>query len=78
MQEAIMGADIPRPMRKIVPKKYFENHIDDISRDVRENFLSSLEETKNEEISNRMVSEITSQIEDCLTKMAKVVEIPLG
>jgi hypothetical protein len=78
MQEAIMGADIPKPMRKMVPKKYFENHIDDISRDVRENFLSSLEEDKNEEISNRMVEEITDQIEECLTKMAKVVEIPLG
>ena len=78
MQEAIMGADIPKPIRKMVPKKYFENHIDDISRDVRENFLSSLEEVKNEEISNRMVEEITGQIEECLTKMAKVVEIPLG
>ena len=78
MQAAIMGADIPKPMRKVIPKKYFENHIDDISRDVRENFLSSLEEVKNEEISNRMVEEITGQIEDCLTKMAKVVEIPLG
>ena len=78
MQEAILNADIPKPMRKVVPKRYFENHIDDISRDVRENFFSSLEETKNEEISGRMVEEITSQIEDCLTKMAKVVEIPLG
>ena len=78
MQDAILNADIPKPMRKVVPKRYFENHIDDISRDVRENFFSSLEETKNEEISGRMVEEITSQIEDCLTKMAKVVEIPLG
>ena len=33
---------------------------------------------KNEEITERMVNEISSQIELCLTKMAEVVEIPLG
>jgi hypothetical protein len=26
----------------------------------------------------KYISEISSQIEDCLTKMAEVVEIPLG
>ena len=37
-----------------------------------------LEKEKNEEITERMVNEISSQIELCLTKMAEVVEIPLG
>ena len=38
----------------------------------------SLEQEKNEAITERMVNEISSQIEQTLIKMAEVVEIPLG
>ena len=37
-----------------------------------------LEKEKNEEITARLVREISEQIEHCLTRMAEVVEIPLG
>ena len=36
------------------------------------------EKDKNDEITARMVEEISQQIERCLGKMAEVVEIPLG
>ena len=52
--------------------------MDKLTEDVRRNFYDSLEKEKNDEISDRMVEEISSQIEDCLMKMAKIVEIPLG
>jgi cell fate (sporulation/competence/biofilm development) regulator YlbF (YheA/YmcA/DUF963 family) len=35
-------------------------------------------EEKNEEITTRMVSQVSQQIEQYLTKMAEIVEIPLG
>ena len=38
----------------------------------------TLEKEKNLEITERLVGEISEQIEQCLTKMAEVVEIPLG
>ena len=41
-------------------------------------FSYNLENEKTEEISSRLVSEISGQIEQCLTRMAEVVEIPLG
>ena len=44
---------------------------------LKANFYESLEEEKNEEITSRMVEEISQQIEQCLTKMAEIVEIPL-
>ncbi|MGX8715659.1 MAG: hypothetical protein ACSW8A_07890, partial [Lachnospiraceae bacterium] len=64
--------------RKMVPKSYFQSHMEEITDDVRASFYESFEKEKNEQISNRMVEEISNQIEECLTKMAKVVEIPLG
>ena len=45
---------------------------------VTRTFYENLEKEKNEQISGRMVADISGQIEDCLIKMAKVVEIPLG
>ena len=77
MQSALLNMNIPLPMRRLLPKKYLENHLESITDEVRANFYESLEKDKNEEISERLVREISEQIEECLTKMARVVEIPL-
>ena len=52
--------------------------MDSVSASVKSNFYESLEKDKNDEITDRMVSEISEQIDQCLVKMAEVVEIPLG
>ena len=46
--------------------------------DLLAGFIRHLENEKNEEITERLVKEISEQIEVCLTKMAEVVEIPLA
>ena len=78
MQDALVKAKIPRPVRKLLPKRYFHNRLDKLTAEVREKFMESFETKKNDEITERMVQEISSQIEECLTKMARVVEIPLA
>ncbi len=78
MQEKLLTADIPKTVRKLVPKNTFKMRMDSICRDVKESFYESLEKEKNEEITQRMVDEISGQIEHTLVKMAEVVEIPLG
>ena len=78
MQERILTADIPKAVRKLVPKNTFKMRKDSICRDVKESFYESLEQEKSDEITRRMVEEISSQIEHTLVKMAEVVEIPLG
>ena len=77
MQSVFMNADIPRPMRKIVPRAHFEARIEKITAEVKANFYSNLENEKNAEITARLAEEISEQIEQCLAKMAEVVEIPL-
>jgi len=61
-----------------MPKSYFEVRLNRISQEVRSTLYKNLEKEKNEEITERIVAEISEQIEVCLTKMAEVVEIPLG
>ena len=61
-----------------MPKSYFEVRLNRISQEVRATLYKNLEKEKNEEITERIVEEISEQIEVCLTKMAEVVEIPLG
>jgi hypothetical protein len=78
MEELLLKTDLPRPLRKILPSNAIESRLDVIAAEVRSNLSHSLEKEKNEEITERLVSEISSQIEQCLTKMAEVVEIPLG
>ena len=78
MQEALLKVNVPMPVRKLLPKRYFHSRVEKLTDDVRASFYESLEKEKNEEISDRMVQEISSQIEDCLSDMAKIVEIPLG
>ncbi len=78
MQEAALNADLPLLVRKAFPAHYFENRLEKISSEVKKSFFEKLETEKNEEITRRMVTEISGQIEKCLTQMAEVVEIPLG
>ena len=78
MEEAVMNIVIPRPVRKLVPRGHFMSRMDKIAGEVRESFFKSLEKDKNEAITKRLVGEISEQIEQCLMRMAEVVEIPLG
>ncbi len=65
-------------MRKLVPKNTIRNRKASLAATVKENFYESLAQDKNEEISSRMVEEISVQIERCLTHLAEGVESPLG
>ena len=78
MQEKLLTSDIPKAVRKMVPKNTFKMRMDSICADVKESFYESLEKEKNDEITARMVEDISGQIEHTLVKMAEVVEIPLG
>ncbi|MBE6019678.1 MAG: hypothetical protein E7230_05045 [Clostridiales bacterium] len=78
MQQKLLTSEIPKAVRKMVPKNTFKMRMDSIIADVKENFYDSLEKEKSEEITKRMVEEISNQIEHTLVKMAEVVEIPLG
>ncbi|MBR2677222.1 MAG: hypothetical protein IKE28_09975 [Solobacterium sp.] len=78
MEELLLKTDLPRPLRKMLPKNTIDSRLDVIASEVRTNLYHTLENEKNEEITERLISEISSQIEECLTKMAEVVEIPLG
>ena len=78
MESKLLEWDIPNTVRKLIPKNTFKNRMDSVSSSVKANFYESLEKEKNDEITDRMVSEISQQIDQCLVKMAEVVEIPLG
>ena len=78
MQEMLLNSNIPTAMRRLVPKSYLKARLDTISKEVKDNLYEKLEQEKNDEISARLAKEISVQIESCLTKMAEVVEIPLG
>ena len=78
MQGAFLKMNIPKPARKLMPKSYLKSRADRISAEVKKSLYEKLEKEKNAEITERLVREISEQIELCLTKMAEVVEIPLG
>ena len=78
MQKALLNVNLPPLIRKMVPKTSFEGRMDKISQDIKDRLYKDLEEEKNEEIKEHLIKEISEQIESCLTKMAEVVEIPLG
>ena len=78
MQEMLLNTNIPATMRKLIPRSYLKARLDTISKQDKDNLHEKLEQEKNEEISARLVKEISTEIESCLTKMAEVVEIPLG
>ena len=78
MQGAFLKMNIPHPLRRLMPKSYLRSRADKISSEVKKNLYEKLEHEKNEEITEHLISDISQQIERCLTKMAEVVEIPLG
>ncbi len=78
MESAVMHMEIPGLVRKLVPRGYFESRMEKISGEVKKSCFETLEKDKSEEVSRRMISEISTQIEECLMRMAEVVEIPLG
>ncbi len=78
MESALLNADIPNPVRKLVPRSSFKSRMDSMTGEIIDKFNESIDDEKNREITGRMVSGISDQIEICLTKMAEVVEIPLG
>ena len=73
-----MHADIPGFVRRLVPRGYFETRMEKISGEVKKTCFETMEKDKSEEVTRRMIGEISVQIEDCLMRMAEVVEIPLG
>ncbi len=78
MQGAFLKMNIPRPLRRLMPKSYLRSRTDKISSEVKKNLYEKLENEKNEEITEHLITDISQQIERCLTKMAEIVEIPLG
>lgn len=78
MQNALLNANLPKVARKLVPKSSLDTRLDKLSSEIKAGLYSDLENEKNEEITERLVKEISEQIEVCLSKMAEVVEIPLA
>ncbi len=78
MESAVMKMDIPKLMRRLVPHGYFESRMEKISGEIKKTCFEKMEKEKSEEVSRRMITEISDQIEECLMRMAEVVEIPLG
>ena len=78
MQGAFLRMNIPRPMRRLMPKGYLRTRMERISGEVKAGLYAKLEQEKNEDITRKLVEDISGQIETCLTKMTEVVEIPLG
>ena len=78
IQGAVLKTDLPVPLRKLFPMSSFDTRLEKISDQVRDQFMESLTGDRSEEITDRMVSDISGQIEDCLVRMAQIVEIPLG
>lgn len=77
MQSLFMNMDIPGPMRRIVPRGHFENRLGRMADEIKTGFLRSLEGDKSGELAGRLTGEISEQIEQCLSRMAEIVEIPL-
>lgn len=78
MESAFMKMDIPVVMRRLFPHGYFESRMEKISGEIKKTCFETMEKEKSEEVTRRMISEISTQIEECLMRMAEVVEIPLG
>ena len=78
MQGAFLRMNIPKPVRRLMPKSYLHSRADRISGEVKAGLYAKLEQEKSADITEKLVGDISGQIEACLTKMAEVVEIPLG
>ncbi len=78
MQGAFLRMNVPKPIRRLMPKSYLRSRADRISGEVKAGLYARLEQEKNGDITKKLVEDISGQIEMCLTKMAEIVEIPLG
>lgn len=78
METAFMHMDIPVVMRKLLPRGFFDTRLEKISGEVKKTCFEKMEKEKSDEVARRMITEISTQIEECLMRMAEVVEIPLG
>ncbi len=78
MEQALLAANMPKAMRKLVSRGAFRARLNPIARSLRRELAVRFEKDKNAELTAKMVEEISQQIERCLGKMAEVVEIPLG
>ena len=78
MQDAFLKLNVPKPMRRLLPKSYLRSRADRISGEVKSGLYAKLEQERNLDITQKLVEDISGQIEMYLTKMAEVVEIPLG
>ncbi len=78
MEEALLSMKLPKPMRKMIPEGAFTARMKSESHDIKAKLYDNLNEERNAEITGRLVDDISLQIEQCLTRMAEIVEIPLG
>lgn len=78
MEKVVLRANIPVPVRKLIPKGYFKSRLGNIAGRVKEELLGNLTGEKARTLSESLTNEISGQIEQCLLRMAEVVEIPLG
>lgn len=78
MEEKILTADIPVPVRKLISKNYFRQRLKHTAGKEKAALLEKMETEKSGELQDRLVREISDEIEETLTHMAEVVEIPLG
>jgi cell division ATPase FtsA len=78
MEKQLLNLRLPKAVRKMVPESSLRSRLPQICDAVRQDLHERFETEKNEEITGRMVGEISAQIEDCLMKMAQIVEIPIG
>ena len=78
MEKALMRVRIPSGLRRLAPKNILARRMEEITTAVRSSLSKSLVEDRSQQITENMVSEISQQIEQTLTRMAQVVEIPLG
>ncbi len=77
IEAKMMDVNIPKAARKLIPRGQFSSRIRKMTPEIKANFHKNLKMDKNEEISGRLVEEISGQIENCLSRMAEIVEIPL-
>ena len=78
MEKALLSANIPVPIRKLIPKGYFRARLGSIGRKVQEEMAETGRTNQSAELTSQLTKEISGQIEQCLLHMAEVVEIPLG
>lgn len=78
VQGAVLAADIPLFLRKAIPAKFFDARAEQIKEKVKEQLYDTLREGAGDDMRAQLIGEISHEIESCLSKMAEVVEIPLG